>query len=728
MPVIRCLKNGPYQVEDLPRLRDPQKNELATPQKIMLCRCGKSKSKPTCDGTHQEVGFTSNKETAGEWNYRGNYAGKNITIHDNRGICSHAGYCTSGLPQVFLQGVEPWIQPDQATLKEVSETIDQCPSGALSYSIQGVEQRDRSQEPEISISLNGPYEVKGGLELDLGGEPWGEGASQEHYTLCRCGASKNKPFCDGSHWHAKFRDDDKIRIAMPAEIKAGLNSVEAEGVELIVLRFGDEFKVFSGTCLHQGAKLGEGILEEGKVVCPAHGWAYDAQTGCLEGEDAQCLSKLECWVEPWDLLVERSALAALSGAGLPKPVPTEEEPYVALIHQLAEKGLEHSHGPVVAMGVPRSQLPDWNDLQLLAAQLHRFPLLDEEPIHTQTVIGPSAKKPLQLDIPIFVSDMSFGALSFEAKTALAQGANAAGTGICSGEGGMLAEEQAVNQRYFYEFASGRFGFDWEKVKKCQAFHFKGGQGAKTGVGGHLPGSKVTGKIAETRGLAVGQDAISPARFPEFTSLQDFKSLANEVREKTGGIPIGFKLSAQHVEKDLAAALEIGVDYVILDGRGGGTGAAPDVVRDHISVPLMAALPRARKFLDEAGRTDITLVGTGGLRLPADFVKALALGADAVAISNSAMQAIGCLGARICHTNQCPAGIATQDPVLRRRLDVERAAARLARFFTASTQLMCVLARACGHSRLSDFQPSDLTSWKEEIARLARVSYAGDSKL
>jgi glutamate synthase domain-containing protein 2 len=320
--------------------------------------------------------------------------------------------------------------------------------------------------------------------------------------------------------------------------------------------------------------------------------------------------------------------------------------------------------------------------------------------------------------------MSFGSLSQPAKTALARGAERAGTGICSGEGGMLAEEQAACSRYFYELASARFGFAWDKVMKVQAFHFKGGQAAKTGTGGHLPGRKVSAKIAEVRGLKVGEDAISPARFPEWTEVAQFKAFADEVRERTGGIPIGFKLSAQHIEQDIDAALAIGCDYIILDGRGGATGAAPLIFRDNISVPTIPALARARRHLDSAGRDDVTLIITGGLRTPADFAKALALGADAVALANSAIQAIGCIGMRACHTNNCPVGIATQNPRLAARLDVEQSAERLARFLETSVELMKILARACGHTHLDQFGVGDLTTWKEEMARLSGVPFGG----
>ncbi|MGB5677610.1 MAG: FMN-binding glutamate synthase family protein, partial [Gammaproteobacteria bacterium] len=271
------------------------------------------------------------------------------------------------------------------------------------------------------------------------------------------------------------------------------------------------------------------------------------------------------------------------------------------------------------------------------------------------------------------------------------------------------------------------GFTLEKLQGVQAFHFKCGQGAKTGTGGHLPGTKVKGKIAEVRGLEEGQAAISPARFPDWEHVDQYRDFAEEVRELTGGMPIGVKLSAQHIERDIEAALQIGVDYIILDGRGGGTGAAPLLFRDNISVPTIPALARARRYLDNKGRSDVTLVITGGLRLPADFVKALALGADAIAVSNAALQAIGCLGMRACHTNNCPVGIATQKPHLRQRLIIDKSAERLNNFFGSATELIQVMARACGHHHINEFCVDDLTTWKPEMAQIAGIAYGGVGK-
>ena len=510
------------------------------------------------------------------------------------------------------------------------------------------------------------------------------------------------------------------------------------GVDLVIVRYDDAVTVLYGRCAHRGALMADGYVDGDNLICGLHGWDYRLDTGVSEYNNSETLPRFNAWVEDGQVLVDEDEIAAWARkhpqpykrdayqGAYQDPTGTRDEPHVKFIRKLASEGLSKvgHHGPSAAMGVPRSSLPTWDDLQFVVGQLHKLPLLDEDEVGTDLVIGPNAKRPLHLDIPLFVSDMSFGALSEEAKVALAKGAELAGTGICSGEGGMLPEEQAANSRYFYELASARFGFSWDKVQKTQAFHFKGGQGAKTGTGGHLPGNKVQGKIAEVRNLAAGEPAISPARFPDWTELSQFRDFAGEVREKTGGIPVGFKLSAQHIEKDIDAALDIGVDYIILDGRGGGTGAAPLIFRDNISVPTIPALARARRHLDACGADGVTLIATGGLRHPADFAKALALGADGVAVSNAAIQAIGCLGMRACQTNNCPVGIATQKPHLRERLPVDVAAERLERFFSASVELMTVLARAAGHRHLREFSVGDLTTFKTDMAQLTGVAYGG----
>lgn len=510
-----------------------------------------------------------------------------------------------------------------------------------------------------------------------------------------------------------------------------------DGIDLVLVRRGEQVHVFEGRCPHRGALLADGRVEGANLICGVHGWDYRLDTGVSAYNPAERIYKFRCHVQDGEVLVDKDDLVAYRSMRPERAVTstydrlfddphqdTPEEPFVSEIHQLARSGLAGAHGKVAAMGVPRAELPSWDDLQVLTAQLHRFPMLDDQPVDTAVTIGPAARRPLRLEIPVFVSDMSFGALSAEAKTALGRGAEGAGTAICSGEGGMLPEEQAECSRYLYELASGRFGWDERHLDVVQALHLKLGQGAKTGTGGHLPGTKVTGRIADVRGLPEGTSAVSPARFVDWTTLLDAKAVVDRVRERSGGIPVGVKMSAQHVEADLDAALDIGVDYVILDGRGGGTGAAPTIFRDTISVPTMAALARARRHLDLAGARDVTLIATGGFRRAQDMVKALALGADAIAVSNVALQAIGCVGMRACHTDNCPMGIATQKPHLRARLPVQRAAEQLTRYLGAITELMVVLARACGHDSLSHFTPRDLTSWKRDVAELVGVGYAG----
>lgn len=498
----------------------------------------------------------------------------------------------------------------------------------------------------------------------------------EEYHWCACGRSSNQPFCDGSHVGTGFTPK-----AFTAETDGAAHLCACK-------------------------RTGNAPYCDG-----SHAQITAVQVGTTGSAAAPA-----------------AVAAAPSGSDAAPPArSTPEEPTVEFIHQLARDGLTKigHHGTMTSMGVPRKDLPHWDDIQIMVAQMATKPLLDDVTVGTELVIGPEADRPLHLDIPLFVSDMSFGALSEEAKVALATGAELAGTGICSGEGGMLPEEKQANSRYFYELASAQFGYREELLSSIQAFHFKGGQGAKTGTGGHLPGSKNVGKIAEVRGIEPGHPAVSPPTFTNLHSVDDFRRFGDRVRELSGGVPIGMKLSANHVEADLGFALDSGVDYVILDGRGGGTGAAPTMFRDHISVPTIPALARARRFLDDAGASGrVTLIVTGGLRVPTDFVKALALGADGIALSNSAMQAIGCVGARMCNSNNCPTGIATQKPELRARLDVAASAQRLATFFSASVELMSVMARACGHDHLSKLNENDLATWDDKMAKLSGVRFAG----
>lgn len=541
----------------------------------------------------------------------------------------------------------------------------------------------------------------------------------------------------------KIESASGLRVASLDDLPDGRpHPASVSGVDVVLIRRGEEVSALHGRCPHRGALLSDGHLEGDLLVCGVHGWRYDSETGVSPVNPAVALTKFAAWVSDGEVYLDESSVAAFKRVDPVShdddgfqgrwitPADTPEEPFVTQIHELAAHGLDRvgHHGPMAAMGVPRDHLPKWDSIQMVTGQLARMPLLEDEAVGTETVIGPAAARPLVLDIPLFVSDMSFGALSQEAKVALSAGAQLAGTGICSGEGGMLPEEQQRNSRYFYELASARFGWSFEHLHSVQAFHFKGGQGAKTGTGGHLPGNKVTGRIAEVRGLPEGTPAISPARFPDWASFDQLRDFTAQVREVSGGIPVGYKMSAQHIERDIDAALTIGVDYIIIDGRGGGTGAAPLLFRDNISVPTIPALARARRHLTASGAHDVTLAVTGGIRTAADMVKALALGADAIGLSNAALQAIGCVGMRACNTNTCPVGIATQDPHLRDRLPVELAAQRLHRFLESTVELMTILARACGHRRLADFELDDIVTFDRDFAYLSGVPYAGVTPL
>ena len=464
--------------------------------------------------------------------------------------------------------------------------------------------------------------------------------------------------------------------AVPERTLIGAN---VEGIDLVIVRRGEEHSVLYGRCLHRGALLADGEVVGDDLICGLHGWDYRIDTGVSAYNNAEVLQKFTSELEGDDLCVDRDEVLMWKMKhpqpfdpdvyqGLyrdPHMVP--EEPYVMYIHELAQYGLSKTghHGPVAAMGVPRTDLPTWDHIQFVTAQLARLPLLDDDPVGTEVCIGPNAEKPLWLDIPIFVSDMSFGALSEEAKTALARGAQLAGTGICSGEGGMLPEEQAENSRYFYELASARFGWSFDVLEEGAGLPLQGRAGREDRH--RRTPARAQGRRQDrvVRGLPEGTAAISPPRFPDWTSLDDFRDFADEVRERSGRHPRRLQaVGATHRGGSRRRALGRRRLRDPRRSRRSDRRGAAAVPRQHLGADD-PALARARRHLDRRGRRDVTLVITGGLRDAADFAKALALGADAVAIANSAIQAIGCLGMRACHTEQLP----------RRHRDAEAAPAR-----------------------------------------------------
>ena len=394
--------------------------------------------------------------------------------------------------------------------------------------------------------------------------------------------------------------------------------------------------------------------------------------------------------------------------------------YMEEIHEMAVKG-ESLHA---AMGT-LLPLPRWEDILLLGAQLDPTPLDDDAPVSTRTVIGKKAKKPMVLETPVYVSHMSFGALSKEAKTALSKGSAMAMTAMCSGEGGILPEEKAAAYRYIFEYIPNKYSVTDENLKSSDAIEIKIGQGTKPGMGGHLPGSKVTPEIAAIRGKKVGEDIQSPSRFPEISSKDDLKAMVTMLRERSEGRPVGIKISAGNIEQDLACCVYAEPDFITIDGRGGATGSSPLFLRDASSVPTIYALARARKYLDAAG-SDIDLVITGGLRISSDIAKALAMGADAVAVASAALIAAGCQQYRICGSGYCPVGIATQNPELRKRLNIDAAAARVGNYLILTTQELKTFARISGVSDIHALRNANLVTTDESIAKYTGIRHAGEA--
>ena len=390
------------------------------------------------------------------------------------------------------------------------------------------------------------------------------------------------------------------------------------------------------------------------------------------------------------------------------------------IHEMAVSGKSIDS----AMGT-LMPLPGWDDSLLLGAQLNPPPLLDHDPVETRTVIGKHARKPMVLESPIYISHMSFGALSREAKIALSKGSAMAKTAMCSGEGGILAEEKAAAYKYIFEYIPNKYSVTDDNLRSADAIEIKIGQGTKPGMGGHLPGEKVTAEIAALRGKKPGEDVQSPSRFPEIRSKEDLKAMVTMLRERSEGRPIGIKIAAGHIEQDLEHCIYAEPDFVTIDGRGGATGSSPLLLRESTSVPTIYALSRARRYLD-AMQSDISLVITGGLRVSSDFAKALAMGADAVAIASAALIAAACQQYRICGTGNCPVGIATQKPELRARLDVDKAAQRVANFLNVSLKELKTFARVTGHTSVHDLSVTDLVTLDRDIAAYTDIPFAGAS--
>jgi glutamate synthase domain-containing protein 2 len=390
----------------------------------------------------------------------------------------------------------------------------------------------------------------------------------------------------------------------------------------------------------------------------------------------------------------------------------------------------------------------FDDLTFLPCSLTRIPLEGyREKCSTKTVLGTRfARKPIELGIPIMITGMSWGALSFNAKVALAKGAAAAGSSNTTGDGGMLMAEREASRTLIYEVLPSRYGIDVHHMRMADAIELTIGQGAKPGTGGLLLGSKVSDTIARQRDLPIGVDQRSPARHPDFLGPDDMIIKVEEIREATDWqVPIFVKMGASRVFDDVKLAAKAGADVIVVDGMEGGTGASPAILQEHTGIPTLAAVCEARAALEECGLYGVVqLIIAGGIRDGVDAAKAIALGADAIYIGTAALISLNCnkpiyvedyekLGTEPrfchhCHTGRCPVGITTQDPELMKRLDIEQGAERVSNLLRAMTLEIQMLARACGKSDVHHLEPEDMAALSMEASAICGIPLAGTRKV
>lgn len=388
-----------------------------------------------------------------------------------------------------------------------------------------------------------------------------------------------------------------------------------------------------------------------------------------------------------------------------------------------------STGEVPVRGTSaRRRFPSFDDLVIICAQVSRPPIDHyREPCETRVTLGARyAERPLKLDIPIYIGAMSFGAVSKEAKMALAKGASMAGTAVNTGEGGLLPEERKLAKKLIVQYASGRFGVSAKYLQSADAIELKIGQGAKAGQGGLLMAEKVTADIAKVRGIPEGTDLISPARHMDIVGPEDLKMKILQLREISDWkVPIIVKYAPGRIREDVKIAAKAGADIIVVDGMQAGTGASPEVVLEHAGLPTLAAVVVANGALEEIGlRDEVDLVVSGGITSGADVAKALALGADAVSISTAALVALGCRVCGLCNTGKCPYGIATQDPKLRKRLEVDKRSREVANLLRALTDEASMLAMLAGKTSLSNLEKEDLRALTLDASRIAGVRLVG----
>jgi glutamate synthase domain-containing protein 2 len=404
------------------------------------------------------------------------------------------------------------------------------------------------------------------------------------------------------------------------------------------------------------------------------------------------------------------------GVSMRKQKTGEDEADYQSIGEIKEKAAG-GESRIVAMGSQKKVPVSLDDLHFIPAQVERIPLNREDPVDTGVLIGPAARKPLQVASPILISGMGYGATSKNVHIIISRTAARLAIAFSTGEGGVLPEVlQTAAPWCICQYSTGRFGISDAILKQAAAIEIRFGQGAYPGKGSYLPAAKMTAEVAAIRGLAPGEDANSPAHHPDMVTPEQIAMKVAQLRELTGGVPIGAKIGCGRIEGDCRVLLDAGVDFITIDGFGGGTGATYGFVRDHVGIPLVAALPRAHRFLSKAGvQNRVTLIASAGLRDSAAFAKCLALGADAISIGTAALIAMNCEQYRICHTGLCPTGVTTQDPLLMGQLDVGEGTERLSRFIRVSTDEIATLTRIVGKKAIKDLDTADLVALTRDLA-------------
>ncbi len=392
---------------------------------------------------------------------------------------------------------------------------------------------------------------------------------------------------------------------------------------------------------------------------------------------------------------------------------------------------------VRSMGSPKKMPFSFDDLHFVPAQISKIPLNKEQNVKISVSIGQKAKKPLNLSSPILISGMSYGAVSEKTRAVISNAAKNLNIGFNSGEGGVTHEEMEVaSSQLIVQYSTGRFGLTENILKKASAVEIRFGQGAYPGKGSYLPSDKINPEVAQVRNLEKGEGAYSPAHHPDMKTPDEIKDKIEWIKKITQGVPVGAKIGCGNIEDDIKILFEAGVDFISIDGFGGGTGATDAFVRENVGLPLIAALPRAARVLNKlekshgknsnkeigASKNKVTLIAGGGIRTSADMVKCLALGADAVYLGTAALIAINCQQHRICHTGKCPTGITTHKPTLLRELNVPESIQKLENFIKVSNEEIAEFIRIIGKNDIHDINKEDLISLNNDLSKVTRVKW------